>query len=133
MKKKNFGVAVIFNFKIFEFNSSYRMPFRKGADKNVEYLYKVLGDFGYDVRIYQDLTTREVKNVIKNVSEENHENNNSLLIAVMSHGTENRDICTFDSKISVSDFWKPFSNPNTCPSLIGKPKIFFIQACRGKF
>jgi caspase 7 len=48
----------------------------------------------------------------------------------MSHGTEKGKIYASDYEFDVSEIWSPFVGVN-CPSLIGKPKLFFIQACRG--
>lgn len=130
MKGKNLGDAIIFNFINFESNySGERLPFRKGAEKDAQDLFKILSNFGFNVKVHEDLESREIHQKIQDASEKNHESNNSLLIIVMSHGNENGVIYTNDFKIEVKDFWDPFKN---CPSLVGKPKIFFIQACRGK-
>jgi hypothetical protein len=52
----------------------------------------------------------------------------------MSHGGKDDYGCgiihTFDGTIKVDSVWRYFAG-DRCPSLIGKPKLFFIQACRG--
>ena len=48
----------------------------------------------------------------------------------MSHGGENGEIHAADDKYPVQELWENFLGDN-CKSLIGKPKLFFIQACRG--
>ena len=48
----------------------------------------------------------------------------------MSHGKENGQILSADNNYSVQELWENFIGDN-CESLIGKPKLFFIQACRG--
>ena len=52
----------------------------------------------------------------------------------MSHGDKDENGCgiihTFDGTMKVDLLWKDFAG-DRCPSLIGKPKLFFIQACRG--
>lgn len=48
----------------------------------------------------------------------------------MSHGNKNGILYTKDRMIRVEDIWAPF-NGNQCKNLVGKPKIFLIQACRG--
>lgn len=47
----------------------------------------------------------------------------------MSHGTE-KGICSKDHEYLPQRLWENFTG-DTCPSLAGKPKLFFIQACRG--
>lgn len=49
---------------------------------------------------------------------------------MMTHGSKNGLILAADGVFSVQDLWEPFLG-NNCKSLIGKPKLFFIQACRG--
>lgn len=59
-----------------------------------------------------------------------HSKHNCLVVIMMSHGDENGKIYTYDSCIEVDTLWKTFAS-NRCSSLCGKPKFFFIQACRG--
>lgn len=59
-----------------------------------------------------------------------HKKNNCLVIVMMSHGNEYEQIQTKDGTLELDSLFKPFHNHN-CPALRGKPKIFFIQACRG--
>lgn len=60
----------------------------------------------------------------------NHSNCDMLWITVLSHG-ENGKLWAYDRKYKVDDLWRPFTGDN-CISLIGKPKLFFIAACRGE-
>lgn len=60
-----------------------------------------------------------------------HTDNDCFLLAMMSHGSTDGKIYAYDEKYSAQDLWSPFIGTN-CETLIGKPKLFFIQACRGK-
>lgn len=54
-----------------------------------------------------------------------------LVCCVLSHGLEGR-VCGVDGdKIDILKLTEPFIGTR-CPSLAGKPKLFFIQACQGK-
>ena len=64
------------------------------------------------------------------MSKEDHSNNDCLLVAVMSHGTNDGEIHAADYKYPIQELWEKFLGDN-CRSLMGKPKLFFIQACRG--
>lgn len=48
----------------------------------------------------------------------------------MTHGKSDGKIYASDGEFLVQDLWEFFIGSN-CESLIGKPKLFFIQACRG--
>ena len=48
----------------------------------------------------------------------------------MTHGRENGTIFAYDDELATAELWGSFTEEN-CPGLIGKPKLFFIQACRG--
>ena len=47
----------------------------------------------------------------------------------MSHGI-NKGICGIDGKIFETNRLHKMFDAHSCPQLKGKPKLFFIQACR---
>lgn len=49
----------------------------------------------------------------------------------MTRGTKDGKLLVADGEFVVQDLYRKFLG-NSCKSLIGKPKIFFIQACLGK-
>lgn len=59
-----------------------------------------------------------------------HTDNDCLLIAILSHG-EHGYIYARDTHYKFDSIWNSFT-ANHCPSLAGKPKLFFIQACQGE-
>ncbi|XP_023309522.2 caspase-7-like, partial [Lucilia cuprina] len=63
-------------------------------------------------------------------AQEDHSNNDCLIVTVMSHGMEGK-VYARDMSYPVERLWNPFLGEN-CKSLINKPKLFFIQACRGE-
>lgn len=48
----------------------------------------------------------------------------------MTHGKKNGQILSADHFYNSQELWENFLGSN-CESLVGKPKLFFIQACRG--
>lgn len=54
-----------------------------------------------------------------------HKNNDCFVLAILSHGEEGY-IWGTDAMIYINDLIDLFKG-TTCPSLAGKPKIFFIQ------
>jgi len=64
------------------------------------------------------------------VAREDHSRNDCFVLAVMSHGTEGK-VYAKDMSYPVERLWNPFLGDN-CKTLKNKPKLFFIQACRGE-
>uniref|UniRef100_T1GQM5 Caspase family p20 domain-containing protein n=1 Tax=Megaselia scalaris TaxID=36166 RepID=T1GQM5_MEGSC len=62
-------------------------------------------------------------------SQFDHSKYDCFLLVVMSHGLEGK-VYAKDMAYPVGRLWQPFLG-DSCPSLINKPKLFFIQACRG--
>lgn len=65
------------------------------------------------------------------VSKLDHSDNDCLFVTIMTHGDRDGKILAADGDFMVQELWEYFIGYN-CETLIGKPKLFFIQACRGK-
>ena len=63
------------------------------------------------------------------VNEVDHECN-SAVVVLMSHGNTGYIYGIDDEKVKIKDIQEEF-DVKKCPNLKGKPKLFFIQACRG--
>lgn len=63
------------------------------------------------------------------VSRADHSDHDCILIAILSHG-ELGYIYAKDTHYKLESIWSYFT-ASRCPSLAGKPKLFFIQACQG--
>uniref|UniRef100_A0A8D2L044 Caspase-6 n=2 Tax=Varanus komodoensis TaxID=61221 RepID=A0A8D2L044_VARKO len=60
---------------------------------------------------------------------EQHDDADCFVCAFLSHG-EDDHVYAYDAKIKIQSLTSMFKG-DKCPSLVGKPKIFIIQACRG--
>ncbi|KOC64156.1 Caspase-1, partial [Habropoda laboriosa] len=135
MNHKRRGVAIIFNHIHFK-----KLATRKNADKDSSELASALRNLGFEVRVYIDPNLKTISSVLQTsntelinpfikASAEDHTDADCLVIAAMSHG-ESGFLFSADSVYSADSLWTPFT-ANRCPTLAGKPKLFFIQACRG--
>lgn len=59
-----------------------------------------------------------------------HVESNCSVVCLLSHGEEGYVFGTDGKKIPLDEIFMMFDNTQ-CRGLIGKPKVFFIQACRG--
>ncbi|KAH8282972.1 hypothetical protein KR054_011228 [Drosophila jambulina] len=125
MKHKNRGRALIFNHMYCD-----NLEPRKGTDVDCKNFKKELKRLDFQVDIYQDYRYEQIKKTIKEAASQNHSDNDCILVAVLSHGKKGY-IHAKDTSYQVEKLWYPFTS-DKCPSLAGKPKLFFIQACQGK-
>lgn len=58
-----------------------------------------------------------------------HTEHDCLVVAVLSHG-EMGILYAHDTPYKADTIWSYFTS-DKCPTLAGKPKMFFIQACQG--
>lgn len=63
------------------------------------------------------------------VAKKDHSESDCFLMAVLSHG-ELGILYARDTPYKPECLWSPFT-ADKCPTLAGKPKMFFIQACQG--
>ncbi|XP_028342804.1 caspase-2 [Physeter macrocephalus] len=59
-----------------------------------------------------------------------HRVTDSCVVALLSHGVEGGVYGVDGTLLQLQEVFRLFDNAN-CPSLQNKPKMFFIQACRG--
>ncbi|NXO30113.1 CASP3 protein, partial [Cisticola juncidis] len=121
------GECVIINNKNFDKRTG--MASRSGTDADAASVRDVFMKLGYKVRINNDLSCKDIFRVLKNVSEEDHSKRSSFVCVLLSHGEEGLFYGT-DGPLELKVLTGLFRG-DRCRSLAGKPKLFFIQACRG--
>uniref|UniRef100_A0A8C5SUI0 Caspase-3 n=1 Tax=Laticauda laticaudata TaxID=8630 RepID=A0A8C5SUI0_LATLA len=101
---------------------------RMGARREADKLVKALSKCNYDVRLFLDLTAKEIEDVYKEESRAEH--GKCFVSILSSHG---EDGCIMDCQGQALKLTRIYNilSSERCPHLAGKPKIFFIQACRG--
>uniref|UniRef100_A0A3B1K845 Caspase-3 n=1 Tax=Astyanax mexicanus TaxID=7994 RepID=A0A3B1K845_ASTMX len=110
------GHCIIINNK--NFHRSTGMNQRNGTDVDAGNAMKAFGKLGYKVKVFNDQTVDQIKQVLTAVAREDHSRCASLVCVLLSHGDE-------------GVFFGTDGAGDRCTSLVGKPKLFFIQACRG--
>ncbi|XP_078616658.1 uncharacterized protein LOC144884959 [Branchiostoma floridae x Branchiostoma japonicum] len=125
MSRDPSGVAVIINNIHFE-----DMPERDGAEGDTDRLREAFENLRFSVFDFQDLDNTGMWKVIKEHGKADHSNYDCFVCVIMSHGTMGKVYSSDDVGIDICELMKPV-NAKKCPSLKGKPKLFFIQACQG--
>ena len=126
MNKIPHGIAVIIN--NFEFRYS---PDRTGSHVDEENLRVTWEYLQYDVKIFRNLTASELTHQLMRIALQSHENYDSFVCCILSHGYLDVGVYGTDGKPVKIDDIKSLFKGNVCPTLAGKPKLFFIQSERG--
>ncbi|XP_077333427.1 caspase-3-like [Lithobates pipiens] len=128
------GVCVIINIEKLtpELISKEKLPTgdRPGTNKDVEALSEVFKSFGFQVRIENNATAEKIIEVMEKVAKEDHSQRGCFVCVVLSHGKEGGFYCTDD--FMEEEYLFNLFKGESCKQLVGKPKLFFIQACRGR-
>uniref|UniRef100_A0A8V0XM56 Caspase-6 n=2 Tax=Gallus gallus TaxID=9031 RepID=A0A8V0XM56_CHICK len=127
MNHQRRGVALIFNHEHFFWH--LRLPDRRGTLADRNNLKRSLTDLGFEVRIFDDLKAEDVLKKVFEASRDDYSNADCFVCVFLSHG-ENDHVYAYDAQIKIETITNMFRG-DKCQSLVGKPKIFIIQACRG--
>lgn len=120
------GLALIIN------NKNFRtMPERRGTEVDGRNLSHVFKQLGFNVDQKTNLKGQEMASFIKEFAKMNHSTFDCVILAILTHGVEGALYGTDEKKLAVEDVLK-FFDANHAPSLIGKPKVIILQACRGE-
>lgn len=105
---------------------------RKGSERDVKMLNSVFEQLGYTVEVHTDKSAEDMMKIFEDFARRpEHYYLHSCIIIIMSHGTKELLYGIDCEEVYLKNIFKLFNNEN-CPALIGRPKLFFIQACRGE-
>lgn len=91
----------------------------------------MFSNLGFRVQVKNDLDGNEIVDTVKFYSKENYEKNDCFICCILSHGDRGSIYGTDGKSVAIKDLTFCFKRCS-CPSLNGKPKVFFIQACQGQ-
>ncbi|XP_075247210.1 caspase-7-like isoform X2 [Convolutriloba macropyga] len=128
------GRAVIINISKFTGDEQSR----QGSQRDAISMLACLESLGFKVEVYDNLTSAQFYQLILHLSvdpRKQHSKVDAFAMVILSHGTQNREghdvIMSSDSEeIEFKYITSQFAG-NVAKTLAGKPKIFFVQACRG--
>ena len=128
MKRRQRGMCVIIN----NINFRNKTWYRKGATVDERELKNLFEDLFFTVVVRNDLKWDEMRKVAAGYAAKNHREFDAFVLVVMSHGGDRDVIYGVEGRTTtVEDLMCEFNAAN-CPTLRDKPKLFFIQTCRGE-
>ncbi|KAM6434203.1 caspase-9 [Liasis olivaceus] len=120
------------------FDPDTELKCRVGSNIDCQRLEKRFRALHFEVLTKEDLTAEEIAQELQRLARRDHSALDCCVVVVLSHGCESYHIQfpgaifgTDGQRIAVQKVVSCF-NGFHCPSLRGKPKLFFIQACGGE-
>jgi caspase-8 len=105
---------------------------RASAHCDGTFLRDIFQELGFVVFYYENLTSTAIKNTFgRHSKSEELKNHDAFIGVIMSHGESKDLIVGTDANFVRIEQILGFYNNFHCPMLVNKPKLFFIQACRG--
>lgn len=126
------GLALVISNVTFDPRAAPDLDPRKGGEVDDEVLRKVFTELDYLVTVHRDLTAQGMRACIENFGRrQDHRTVDSCVVCLLSHGVEGAIYGTDGELLQLDWVFEAFDNAH-CPLLQNKPKMFFIQACRGE-
>ncbi|KAM6235039.1 caspase-7-like [Porphyrio hochstetteri] len=102
---------------------------RRGAKREAEKLSRRLSCLSYTVKLMHNKTAEEIEDLYQ---QECHQEHGEYFVSIISsHGEEGVILGCDSEPVKLTRIFQILSSEE-CPVLRKIPKIFFIQACRGK-
>lgn len=136
LKKDPCGYCLIIN--NVEFSKNSGQSTRIGSDIDCQRLERRFRLLHFEVLTRRNLKAEEIIQELQRLARQDHSSMDCCLVVILSHGCQNSHIQfpggiygTDGRPVSVERIVSYFNGCH-CPSLRGKPKLFFIQACGGE-
>jgi len=119
------GVAVIINNERFQ-----KQKDREGTHIDEKNLIQTLRYLGYIVEVYRNCTARNILDIMEEYRLKDHSSYDSFICCILSHGKQGQIFGSDSFLVPLDDITRKLDG-DKCPTLASKPKMFFLQACRG--
>ena len=126
------GIVLIINNKIFADNTEHgRQAPRHGSEEDVHQVKEMFSALGFEVHISQNRTKKEMLNEVDFFAYgKDHSDYDCFVLWLMSHGRSGEVFGSDGVPLPIQTIKDMLSNAS-CATLRGKPKLLFVQACRG--
>lgn len=129
------GICLIIN--NVDFDPDCDLKDRRGSDIDSDKMEKRFKALNFEVIAKRNLKFKHIRHEMASLAKRDHSAYDCCVVIILSHGTEanhNRfpgAVHGVDGPAVPVQLITNYLNGQHCPSLQGKPKLFFIQACGG--
>ena len=124
------GICLIINnYKFHHLDPQKRHPDRGGAEVDVHNLSQTFKYLCYKIEVIENVPSDEMQAIMLRMANRDHSQYDSFVCCILTHGE--RDV-VHGSNCEPVNLHDLAGVMKMCPSMHGKPKLFFIQACRGE-
>ncbi|KAH9360245.1 hypothetical protein HPB48_019837 [Haemaphysalis longicornis] len=107
------------------FEPHTKLSERRGTDLDAENLYLRFRELGFDSTVHHNMSSRQMLAELKSLGSQDYTHDDCFVCCILTHG--DRDVLyATDGKFPVDSVMEPFRG-DVCPTLLGKPKLFFVQ------
>lgn len=125
------GYAVIINNAEFENNIEPILESREGSEVDVARMTELFEWLQFKVVVYRNRTAEEVESTVRRYRVDvDHSNFDCFVLFLMSHGFKDGIFGSDNKKVFMDNIRRQLT-ADECYSLANKPKLIFVQACRG--
>ncbi|XP_076459077.1 uncharacterized protein LOC143292555 [Babylonia areolata] len=126
------GICVILNNKDFFVGGpgARKMEKREGTDIDRDKLEDTFRNLSFLVMLKNNCTDTEMIQTLNQMAGCDHSQFDCFICCFLTHGAHGALYGTNGIQVPIRDLTSPFRS-QACPSLAGKPKLFFMQACLG--
>lgn len=106
-------------------------PQRKGSDKDAWRFKTIFTQMGFEADVKRNVNSEKMKSLCRQKATLCLNKHDALVVILLSHGTECGIYGTDGIEVDLNDILSYFDNKK-CKAMRGKPKVFIVQACRGR-
>ena len=123
MERFPHGITLIINNESFVGHKK-----REGTKLDERNLAHTFRHLGYKVEVHREVYAKTMLTIMENMANRDHTKYDSFVCCILSHGSAGHIFGVDGEEVAIDQFTMKLSS---CRSLKDKPKLFFLQACRG--
>ncbi|XP_075698983.1 caspase-2 [Rhinoderma darwinii] len=123
------GICLIISNVLF---SPPDLDYRHGGEVDLSILKLLFFQLNFKVVVHSNITSQEMMSELDRFSKlPDHSQLDSCIVTILSHGVDGAVYGSDGKLVQLQDVFTKLDNAH-CPKLQNKPKMLFIQACRGE-